>query len=1169
MKINFIIGTADKDHHKKVLEILEKNLVNDENNNHFVLVPDRFSKSSELNFLNELNSKKRNSFGQKNLFILGLSRLSWFFLKSTPEYNKPVLSKVGREMLLLSIIKQNKKQLSLFSKKINKPGFLSDLQETISNLEVNGITFNNFQELLHRKDVDELSKIKIHDLSIVYNAYLKIRPNLSNDTKKILDLIAFLHKNNVLKNSYIYFDGFTEFNNLELRLIKEILIQAKEVNISLILDDERPKKTDHLFELNKKVYLNLSRFTEKFGGSIKIIKNLDARINENLMGLNEIFLHSDIHNNKEKIEKDRIKIISSANPYNELRFVASQIRNLIVNAPEKYRYKDFLILAKSYVNYSNIIQPIFKEVNVPYFYDSQKSMDNHPLYEFLCSLYDIYKYHYRSKDIFRLLKTEIIIPKVNGNFMEINDYRDAVSVTENWVLKYGIDGNKWINNSNWEYAVNVDFDDLSEDMQDVIKKVRIIHLFIKNTIKLLFSDLEKSSFCNNAVEILYNFLLNNGILQRFAEMKLKTDLTLVERDQYDQIWNHFVDLLDEYVTIFKNESFSIDQFMSIIIKGLSSSKYLQIPPALDQVMISTTKNVQLNNNYKFVFIIGMTSDSIPQKIEKSDFLDDDENRLLNNEKIENIQNNLLSDLVNKEYLENYLSFLVPKENLVLSYPRFTYSGEENKPSLYINKLKNLFNIPIVSYDDKPIYSENVSYYLGSKEYTLSNLIKVLQQFRNDNFVDNDGHLSNGWSAVLNYFKNYLQINNDPKIINILNSLNYRNVPQKLNTVIADKLYGNDLNLSISKLETFYQNQYEYFLKYGLKLKSRDEFELSLSDTGQYFHNLLDKFVKSLKFSNLNLKDFTENDIENKINEISDSLIKLPKYQVLDDSERMIYLKERLNKIVKKIIIKTQEQQSITKTKILDTEIEFGFNDQTLKFNLGDGKEINIRGIIDRLDKLESEGHNIYNLVDYKSSKHIINYSKIYYGLSMQLITYLDAINQKINKEDFITGAFFLHLKDKIFTFSDLSKKLLSNFDLSSLTDNLNKQLLKEYSFDGLLINNDREDFKKLDLSITDGGNSSIYPFGFTKNGKLTKNSKVITEKEFNLLLKHNRDLIINAGKQILSGNNKLNPYKINNQTGLDNSIYKSIMQFDAMLPENNYHVLPASIDNIFKQIEDE
>ena len=209
MKINFIIGTADKDHHKKMLEILEKNLVNDENNNHFVLVPDRFSKSSELNFLNELNSKKRKSFGQKNLFILGLSRLSWFFLKSTPEYNKPVLSKVGREMLLLSIIKQNKKQLSLFSKKINKPGFLSDLQETISNLEVNGITFNNFQELLHREDVDELSKIKIHDLSIVYNAYLKIRPNLSNDTKKILDLIAFLHKNNVLENSYIYFDGFT------------------------------------------------------------------------------------------------------------------------------------------------------------------------------------------------------------------------------------------------------------------------------------------------------------------------------------------------------------------------------------------------------------------------------------------------------------------------------------------------------------------------------------------------------------------------------------------------------------------------------------------------------------------------------------------------------------------------------------------------------------------------------------------------------------------------------------------------------------------------------------------------------------------------------------------------------------------------------------------------
>jgi ATP-dependent helicase/nuclease subunit B len=61
-----------------------------------------------------------------------------------------------------------------------------------------------------------------------------------------------------------------------------------------------------------------------------------------------------------------------------------------------------------------------------------------------------------------------------------------------------------------------------------------------------------------------------------------------------------------------------------------------------------------------------------------------------------------------------------------------------------------------------------------------------------------------------------------------------------------------------------------------------------------------------------------------------------------------------------------------------------------------------------------------------------------------------------------------------------------------------------------------------------------------------------------LLLQHNQELLIAAANEIFSGKLRIAPYKLSDQeTGLQYTDYKSIMMFDAMLPENRYHILPT------------
>ena len=68
---------------------------------------------------------------------------------------------------------------------------------------------------------------------------------------------------------------------------------------------------------------------------------------------------------------------------------------------------------------------------------------------------------------------------------------------------------------------------------------------------------------------------------------------------------------------------------------------------------------------------------------------------------------------------------------------------------------------------------------------------------------------------------------------------FNELPQNIQAETALKLFGKNLNLSVSKIEQYYQDPYSHFLLHGLKLQERQLFELNPAKTGDYFHDFLD------------------------------------------------------------------------------------------------------------------------------------------------------------------------------------------------------------------------------------------------------------------------------------------------------------------------------------------
>jgi ATP-dependent helicase/nuclease subunit B len=78
---------------------------------------------------------------------------------------------------------------------------------------------------------------------------------------------------------------------------------------------------------------------------------------------------------------------------------------------------------------------------------------------------------------------------------------------------------------------------------------------------------------------------------------------------------------------------------------------------------------------------------------------------------------------------------------------------------------------------------------------------------------------------------------------VLEGSSFKNIPENLSPELAQELYGDRIETSVSQLETYYQNSFEYFLNYGLHLKKRFENELDVIQAGNYYHETFDYLVK--------------------------------------------------------------------------------------------------------------------------------------------------------------------------------------------------------------------------------------------------------------------------------------------------------------------------------------
>ena len=646
-------------------------------------------------------------------------------------------------------------------------------------------------------------------------------------------------------------------------------------------------------------------------------------------------------------------------------------------------------------------------------------------------------------------------------------------------------------------------------------------------------QINEEKTAKNICRCLYEFLqeqnIEEKIEQKVKELEEKELIELAE--EYIQSYKLILEILDEIVLTFADDKMTLDQYSKILKVGMQNSGLGKIPGTQDQVTFADVDRSR-SHRVKTVFLIGVNDGQFPSVNKDEGFFNDEDREYLKNEGLE-----IAKGTVENLYEENfniYKAFTTAENSIYISYCSTDKEGKSLRPSTYINKLKRIY--PNLKEESDVIEKK---YEIANAKVTYEELLQNISRLANKEKIEDI------WYLIYKYYKTKNDWNEVLK--KDLQALFYTNQPEKLQKENIEKLYGNTLNTSVSRLEKYRSCPFSYYLQYGLKLKEKEELKIHTFDTGSFMHETIDTFFETTRKENINLAELEEDKIFELVSQIIEEKLEEAKNYMFTATVKYKVLVRRLKRIVSKALKYIIQTIIHSDFNIEGTEVEFGKNGKykPIILELEDGKRVEITGKIDRIDTANEEDGKYLRIIDYKSSSKNIDLNEVYAGLQIQLLTYMDAI---CKEEDIMPAG--------IFYFSLLEQMIKADKKISE--EEIENMIQKNFKMKGLIV----ADVKiiKMNDNTLSSGSSKLVPAAITQSGSVNKKwTNGVSKEEFKVLQDYINITIKQIATEIFSGNIEIKPYNKKGKTPCEYCEYKAICGFNPQNKDNNYNYVPQNV----------
>lgn len=1133
MALQFILGRAGTGKTTRVMDLLEERI--HDGANCILLVPDQMTLQAETVFF-----ERERVAGLLETQIFSFSRLAWRVLQESGGLARTFLADSGLEMIIRKILIEKQGDLRLFGRTASKKGFIKELEQVFKEMKQCCIEPENLRGFEGQGNID--LDHKMADISLLLDAYENVLRGKYLETEDYLRLLVdAIKSSSFLKESEIFIDGFYEFSPQEYAVLGELVGVCRKVTIALTVDRAYQIGELHeyrLFQMTGTTYAKLKELAiDRCDVLPDIILEDSKRFQqEELAYLERTW--STLSNDTFDGEVNHFAIDEASNRRAEMDGIARRIRQL---AADGYRYRDMAVLIRNIDTYETILRASFEANDVPYFLDVKRTMANHPMVEFIRSSLDIIRTNWQYETVFQAIRTEFFFPLD----VRSNVYRGKVDVFENYVLENGIyNKRRWMDKKPWVYR-KIRGLDLNQGVQtDEEKEVETVVNEVKEQIKRPLVRLEKglkgAKTGLDLAGVLYQFIVDARVDERLDLWRKNAEdageLELAR--EHEQAWKSVIGLLDEFVEVMGDDEVTLDVFFDVVNTGLDALDFSLLPPSLDQLVVTDMENSRLLNR-KVIFAAGINDGVLPMRKQDSGILSDEDRERLNQSGFA-VRPSGKQMLSSEEFLA-YRLFTLASDKLFISFPNADENGKELSESSYIRRLEAGFPKLVRGLylsDPSLLADEEQAMYISAPKASIGYLTAQLQM-KKKGYV-----MSPVWWDAYTFFLSNGEWKG--KASRILESLFYQNKAQNISGEAATALFGEDIHASVSRMERFYSCHFQHFAQHGLKLEERAHFKLQSVDIGEIFHGAMEWISAELRQRDLEWGNLSVEQCMEMAGLAMEYLAPKLQHEILLSTKRLEYIRYKLLNIIIRATRVLNEQAKISQFKPVGLEVDFGLKGEIppLTLPLNGGRELVLQGRIDRIDEAEKDARTFLRIIDYKSSAHDLPMTEVYYGLALQMLTYLDIVVENsaklIGKTAEPAGVLYFHMHNPLVN----AEKEMTDVELE-------KELLKSFRMKGLVLD-DVLAVSLMDAELEAGKASTVIPTGLKKDGNFSAHSATATKAEFDTMRQYVRQQYVKAGNKIIEGEVAINPYKLKDRTPCQLCPFRSVCQFDASLASNQY-----------------
>ena len=517
-----------------------------------------------------------------NIDVVSFDRVAHVVLSKLGKDINEVLDDTGKALILRSVLEECSEDLAVYRSKIHMPGFIEELKSLITEFRQYRVDDN----MLYLMQEDAALKggllyYKLQDIRLIYRRFNEKVEEDYATSEEILDIFERLMlQSDFLKDTHIYLDGFTGFTPVQLRIIRNMLTQAKDVTCAVTVPEDRIR-TDcpeyDLFYLANETIFKLCRIAEEEACGIE---HISADRNISLSDADSL---------------KNIHIVSCRSSRDEAAYAARQILKLV--RKEGRRFSDIAVMTADMESYYSILKSTFEDAGIPAFIDHKEEFSGNMLVRFIISALEVASKGMLYEQMFAFLKSGL----------SMIDY-DECALLENYCLEFNIRGR-----GRWESGFTANRELKGGEYAWDLDRINDIRSRACTGIAAFYGTASggrhKAVLFTKALRKLMNELDVRSRIEALS-LRFEEEGNLTAALQYSQICDKAEELLDKIDLILGSRELDVKEFEDIVLSGIEEIRIGTIPPSMDAVIAGDLTRTRLGD-ISYLFILGMNEGRVP------------------------------------------------------------------------------------------------------------------------------------------------------------------------------------------------------------------------------------------------------------------------------------------------------------------------------------------------------------------------------------------------------------------------------------------------------------------------------------------------------------------------------------------------------------------------------